>query len=81
MIYKNLSNATKTFYGVTFKPGEECEVPGYVNDPKFIRLKEFTQKPVEIPEFVEQSAEIQTVSIKKLGRAKKEVITDGTNSS
>lgn len=46
MIYKNMTNATKTFYGVEFKPGEEHEVAGYINHPKFIRLKEFTSKPI-----------------------------------
>lgn len=29
---------SKTFYGVTFKPKEVKEVPGYINDPKFIRM-------------------------------------------
>lgn len=32
MFYKNVSYSDKTFYGVTFKPGEVAEVPGYVND-------------------------------------------------
>lgn len=36
--YKNLSLATKTFYGVTFKPGEEKDVPGFINDLKFVRV-------------------------------------------
>lgn len=45
--YKNLSLATKTFYGVTFKPGEEHDVPGYINVSKFIRVdnKEVSKKP------------------------------------
>lgn len=38
--YKNLSLTTKKFYGVTFKPGEIKEVPGYINDPKFVRIKD-----------------------------------------
>lgn len=38
--YKNLSLTTKKFYGVTFKPGETKEVPGYINDPKFVRIKD-----------------------------------------
>lgn len=36
MIYKNTSRSTKTFYGVTFKPGESREVPGYITNPDFI---------------------------------------------
>ena len=44
--YKNLSLTTKTFYGVTFKPGEEHDVPGYINVSKFIRVdtKEVSKK-------------------------------------
>lgn len=38
MVYKNTSFATKTFYGVEFKHGDIKEVPGYINDPKFILL-------------------------------------------
>lgn len=36
MVYKNISNSKKQFYGVTFKPGETKEVPGYVNDKHMI---------------------------------------------
>lgn len=38
MTYKNTSLATKTFYGVTFKPGETHDVPGYINDSKFVHV-------------------------------------------
>lgn len=38
--YKNLSNAVKTFYGVTFLPGDVKSVPGYINNLKFIRVEE-----------------------------------------
>ena len=31
MKYKNMTCATKTFYGVEFKPGDEHEVPGFIN--------------------------------------------------
>ena len=37
MFYKNISKATKTFYGVTFKPGDIKQVPGYINDIGFKR--------------------------------------------
>ena len=43
--YKNLSLATKTFYGVTFKPGEEKDVPGFINDLKFVRVPNLSKKP------------------------------------
>lgn len=32
MFYKNYSYTAKTFYGVTFKPGEVKEVDGIIND-------------------------------------------------
>lgn len=38
MLYKNTSFATKTFYGVEFKHGDIKEVPGYINDSKFILI-------------------------------------------
>lgn len=38
--YYNASHVEKCFYGVTFKPGETHEVPGYINDPKFVRMPE-----------------------------------------
>ena len=38
--YKNTSLSVKTFYGVTFKPGEVNDVPGFINDPSMIRVKE-----------------------------------------
>ena len=36
MLYKNISNSAKTFYGVTFKPGETKEVNGYINHNRMI---------------------------------------------
>lgn len=35
MYYKNNSVVAKTFYGVTFQPGEVKEVPGYINSNDF----------------------------------------------
>lgn len=59
LVYKNNSLSVKTFYGVTFRPGEEKPVPGYINSPKFIRIKSV---PKELPERAES---------KKRGRPKK----------
>ena len=39
MFYKNISYSTKTFYGVTFKPGEIKEVAGDVNSPWMIEVE------------------------------------------
>lgn len=45
MYYKNCTSTVKTFYGVTFKPGEIKDVIGYINSPGFVR----TSKPKEPP--------------------------------
>lgn len=39
MVYKNISNSKKIFYGVTFNPGDIKEVPGYINDRQMIVSK------------------------------------------
>lgn len=44
--YKNTSVTAKTFYGTHFKPGEEHDVPGFINDPKMIRVP---SKSKELP--------------------------------
>lgn len=31
MKYKNMTCITKTFYDIEFKPGEEHDVPGFIN--------------------------------------------------
>lgn len=36
--YKNISCSAKTFYGVTFKPGDVKEVPGYINCQGMTRI-------------------------------------------
>lgn len=45
MLYTNNSSATKTFHGVTFKPGETKDVPRYINHPSFVRAKEMPKEP------------------------------------
>ena len=53
MFYKNTSYSAKTFYGVTFNPGETKEVGGYINnkwmipadDPATKETKESQKKP------------------------------------
>lgn len=84
MIYKNLSHATKTFYGITFKPGEEHEVPGCINDSKFIRLNNFTKQLAAGSVKSELIANADNTAVtKKSGKSKnkEEAITDGTNCS
>lgn len=45
MLYKNVSNTTKTFHGVTIKPGEIKDVPGYINNRGFIQVNEMPKEP------------------------------------
>ena len=50
LIYRNDSNAIKTFYGVTFAPGETKEVSGYINDPKFSKQAKLPKEPPKVSE-------------------------------
>ena len=81
MIYKNLSRATKTFYGVTFRPGDVHEVPGYINDPKFVKVFGVTLIP-ESAENVSSSDSVSEPTAKRTRTktTKEEVITNGTDS-
>lgn len=36
--YQNTSMVTKEFYGISFGPGKEENVPGYINDPSMVRV-------------------------------------------
>lgn len=44
MKYQNLSYSTKTFYGVTFKPGEVKDVPGPINHTYFVPVLQSSEK-------------------------------------
>lgn len=57
MRYKNISPATKTFYGVRFKPGETKSVPGYINAPQFIKMEDV---PKERPKAAVKKQESST---------------------
>jgi hypothetical protein len=83
MIYKNLSFTTKTFYGVTFKPGEEHEVPGYINHPKFLRLTAFSAKhdDQKNPEKDTKSESSKKTTTSSKTATKKEVNLDGANNN
>jgi len=50
--YKNYGNSTKTYYDVEFTPNAEKEVPGYINDPAFVRVYE-NEPEGHIVEFVQ----------------------------
>lgn len=75
MIYKNISATSKVFYGKTFHPGEEHEVPGYINAPGFIRLSKLS-KP---------QSQLQSNGTKKVDKKSKDIkqeeVLDGSNSN
>lgn len=67
MYYKNIGTVEKTFYNVTFKPGDVKEVPGFINVKKFIRLSDKDAK-LEIKQEVKKDnkiAENKTIEVKE----------------
>jgi len=50
VFYKNVSYSDKTFYGVTFKPGETKEVDNYINDRFMILADAPVQKDKGLPQ-------------------------------
>lgn len=68
--YRNTSVTAKTFYGTTFKPGEEHDVPGYINDPKMIRV---TCKPKDVPKADKKSPAPSTSKVEESPKSIKEV--------
>lgn len=83
MFYKNLSNTTKCFYGVTFKPGEIHNVTGQISDPKFVKVYGITDisgagdsvDPPPISKEISTKKQVKTKNI-----IKEEIITDGSDS-
>lgn len=56
MLYKNNALTAKTFYGVTFKPGDVKDVPGYINDVHFVRVSSMPKEPPKRVESVDKPA-------------------------
>ena len=50
MFYKNISYSVKTFYGVTFQPGETQEVADYINDKFMIVVDKSADKIAITPQ-------------------------------
>lgn len=48
MYYKNLSCIAKTFYGVTFQPGEIKEVDGIINDKMVVPVDDSATKAIKV---------------------------------
>ena len=63
MFYKNNSFVAKTFYGVTFQPGEIKDVPGYVNDKDFKRVASPVKQepPKQVKVIAEESKPVETI--------------------
>lgn len=86
MVYKNLSRTTKTFYGVTFKPKESHDVPGYINDSNFIRVDEpkeppkadFKKSTAPVKKPVISESEDSSTSNTKQDETKTNIIKGGT---
>ena len=73
MKYVNNSYATKTFYGVEFKPGDVKDVPGYINADGFFRA-DTSEAPTVEPEIkpLEQEAPKEVEEVKPVrGRKSK----------
>lgn len=39
MYYRNNSTSVKTFYGVTFQPGQVRSISTYIHDPDMVRVR------------------------------------------
>lgn len=80
--YRNTSVTAKTFYGTTFKPGDEHDVPGYINDPKMIRvpckLKELPKADKKAPAPSTPKVEESPKSIKEVNKEDK---SDGSDNN
>lgn len=82
LVYQNASVATKTFYGVTFHPGDIKEVPGYINDDKFIRVpaKKGESKTQYKPAEQKNKETKKPSDVTSDSKSNKEESKDGTNS-
>lgn len=78
MIYKNTSTIQKTFHGVTFKPGDIKEVPGYINDRGFVRVAELPKEP---PKRKESAKSTSSKEEKEQPETKKEDVVNGSDSN
>lgn len=66
MIYKNISNTSQTFYGVSFAPGDIKGVPGYINSPGFVlkRALPRTYKALSKKSEIKDTVQVNQVEIK-----------------
>ena len=78
LVYKNISSVTKTFHGVTFRPGEIKQVSNYINDKYFVM---YPSMPKEPPKSIEKSKKSVTKVIKDAKKIVSEpvVTTEASN--
>lgn len=71
MFYTNRSTITKTFHGVTFRPGETKEVFGIINDPSFVHSSTRQEPPkCDRSKSIESEGFSPEVSVPRRGRRK-----------
>lgn len=75
-MYKNMSRTTKTFYDIAFRPNEMHEVPGYINDPEFVRVTS-----VEKPTVAKVSAVAAKKTSSTTAKAEKPVTKASTSNN
>ena len=76
MFYKNVSYTEKTFYGVTFKPGEIKNVPKYINNKWLIRLDDYAASKDSLSQQKPSSDKNKKESIKSEKVDKPEVVVN-----
>lgn len=77
MYYTNGSSITKTFHGVTFKPGETKEVFRIINDPKFVLTR---QEPPKRVDGTSSKSEVKVTIEKLTGKSATKPAEKGSNS-
>ena len=75
MFYTNRSLVTKTFHGVTFRPGETKEVFGNINDPKMV-LSSTRQEPPKRGRRSNAKSEAKTEVVKQETKAAKATVAE-----
>ena len=82
MRYKNSGRTTKTFYGITFRPGDIKDVPGYINTSSFIPVPVVENSSTnKTNDFVDTSAEVEPANLVAKVDKKEAKKVDDTKSS
>ena len=64
--YRNISYSAKTFYGITFEPGETKSVPGYITCPCMVRVFRHSKRNSDRL----KTSDDPTANVSKRGRKK-----------